>query len=399
MMDISRGRNRLAVGAGVGAATLLIAMLAGGSSASAEEDEFGVDGLESSSDLEGQPFFEADLYAEDHSATDEGAFAVVYASPSQETIEAMQLGESIKLSPVAFDRTDESGHIEMRLSDPNALEPFADDEGNVNLEMLASDGTSSYSHSFTVDASAVGEEATEGLSRLSSARSTSVRRSAPEPVKVHAVGPVTGKSSKIEKSGCTYTYVKNLGLMNVNVGYGYAVKGAATVSFNYKSGASTSLGISTSASGVAGTFTSGGTQSMSSDEAQGFPATDGGNIFKTKFRYGMWKNQCSGQPWGNILIYQVKPKNFEGGSIVTSASIPSATYCVPQVKGADYTQNKSTAYESSVGVASAPQIGINMSSRTGYSNAASLHFVWKKAGKLCGTNGTPGSSPKRLVAK
>ena len=51
------------------------------------------------------------------------------------------------------------------------------------------------------------------------------------------------------------------------------------------------------------------------------------------------------------------------------------------------------------GVAIKPKIGIDLSSRTGFTTTARRKVDFAKAGKLCGVSGVPAGSPGLLVVK
>jgi hypothetical protein len=68
-----------------------------------------------------------------------------------------------------------------------------------------------------------------------------------------------------------------------------------------------------------------------------------------------------------------------------------------EMAGADWNLNYSSATTYSGAVQIAGDIGFNLSAHTGYTNNADLHTYNTLAADLCGTNGTPGTIPKRLV--
>jgi hypothetical protein len=351
-------------------------------------------GLVKSDFLAGPTVLSARLISDGRAAR-AGSYAVLYAWPSQETIERIDLGETVKLVPVGYDIVDQAGRVDLKISDADALARYANEHGVVNLEMIATDDESVYSYSIGID----GAVTADGSKRLL----PHVLEAAQEEVTVNPVpGAIAAENVSFEKSGCISTFVQDYGLKTVDIAWAYAVPGAATVDFTYSQGASTTIGVAVSATGTYGSFSASGSGTTTAGASQGFPATDGYKILSTKFRFGKWKLECSGYPHGDFLQYRSGVKNFEGGSLIRSVSSPPSTpaaYCIPQAKGADWMKDETTAYESSGGAQVSSAIGINLSSRTGYSTKASLLYVWKKAGKLCGTNATPVNGAKRLVAK
>jgi hypothetical protein len=317
-----------------------------------------------------------------------GAKAVLYAWPDERSLARMKLGDQVKLIPVATATSDVRGHLDLRITRSDVLTTRADAHGFANVELIATDATSTYSRSFPVS--------------LATRSNSPVTALLDGSTKVAALGPLITPRTRGSVSGRTSRFVKDLGMRNVTVAYAYAVPGAATVQFIYKEGATSALGVAGSVSGKYGTFKASGTTSRAANAEQGFPKVSGYKELITKFRYGKWKVQCSGYPHGEFVKYTVAPKNFEGGGILKEVKAPPATRkanCVPQKKGSWYRKSDTTAYENAVGASLSPVIGIDLSARTGYTKSASLHFVWKRTGQLCGTNAPPGKNPKRLVAK
>lgn len=76
----------------------------------------------------------------------------------------------------------------------------------------------------------------------------------------------------------------------------------------------------------------------------------------------------------------------------------SSSYCVPEAAGSPFTKTTTAATTWTNGTHLGPVIGIDLSSKTGYSSESAVHFLFTANGRLCGTNGDPGATPGRLVA-
>jgi hypothetical protein len=119
----------------------------------------------------------------------------------------------------------------------------------------------------------------------------------------------------------------------------------------------------------------------------------GGHYHYTQFHYQNWQEQCF---TGNT--YTVKPVAWDGGAIYGGASYPSTPYCVTQQAGTGFTKNSTTAITWSNGASLASIIGIDLSSRTGYTSSAEITFHFSATHRLCGKGGTPGSTAYLLQA-
>ena len=118
----------------------------------------------------------------------------------------------------------------------------------------------------------------------------------------------------------------------------------------------------------------------------------------TQFRYGRYGYWCDTQP--GYLKYQVYARYWSGGSSTYAPSTsPSAPYCVSNTANTTFTKSTTTADNFSTGADTSGSIGIDLSSRTGYTSALKLVFKFTSTRQPCGTNDFPGgSNPKRLVA-
>ncbi len=166
--------------------------------------------------------------------------------------------------------------------------------------------------------------------------------------------------------------------------------------FTYLSGSSSTLG----AAADTGGWTASGTYTVSGGATQNWPyvnVTNGYNR-KTDFTYKEYLNTCNG--------YSTHATDWEGGNTTSTVSIQPAGDCVPEnatQQNPTFDLNYSQAWTYSTGV-TVPQIGINLSARSGYSNATSTAFWFTDFAHqryLCGRTGFPGytaQSPGYLVA-
>lgn len=77
---------------------------------------------------------------------------------------------------------------------------------------------------------------------------------------------------------------------------------------------------------------------------------------------------------------------------------PTASYCSTTLAGGTTTKDAGVAVQWSTGVQLNSVIGVDLSSRTGFTSNAKIVFKWQRAGRLSGTNTTwPGAA--RAVGK
>ena len=70
-----------------------------------------------------------------------------------------------------------------------------------------------------------------------------------------------------------------------------------------------------------------------------------------------------------------------------------------QMKGSSPQSNntKAVTWKRKLGLQSA--LGFEASTESGYDKGAQLTYLYLHSGRLCGTNGAPGGSPRQLVAR
>lgn len=381
-----------------------------------------------------------------------GAIVTLYAMPVETAQKHYAEGASGVMAALGQYRTDRNGRYAAAVKRA-ALAPFRDPGGNVNIQMFARDarGANIASIGFGVEPvePITGAAAATRLGRSAIASSPLVpvaindltlttpdksvsansTRMALVPPTAKATGdpatrmgdpgnaptkswikPMSAKDSFVNGAGatgavasptlsvCMWNLVKDLGNRTVWVGGTYVKATGVTADLAYNNGASSSLGMGVSTSGKYGSFSASGTRSVASNGSVDFPTNTGFQHDYTQFRYGKYGYSCDSSP--GFRKYNVQARYWVGGATTYAPSLsPTANYCMPYQAGAKATQETSTAYEFSTGADISGAIGIDLSSRSGYSKAVKTVFTFKSTRKLCGTNGYPGQSPKRLVAK
>jgi hypothetical protein len=221
-----------------------------------------------------------------------------------------------------------------------------------------------------------------------------------EPIALVPAGPSEGPTEPgdptTEPGGappvCTWKKAATLGPRWVGLGSGYTTN-STTMTFSYKAGSTTALGVGMSVGGAG--FKASGTTTVSSGVAIGFPSAIGvtGKVWRSQFVFARYTSKCH-----SVNRVQVRAVSFAGGAnIQTVTTPPTATFCVIQPTGSTFVLDQSRATSFTAAVSG--DIGISLSATTGYNNSTSITYSFAVGKRLCGKNGYPGASPGILVAK
>jgi hypothetical protein len=207
----------------------------------------------------------------------------------------------------------------------------------------------------------------------------------------NSAGIVNLEADPSSQRPCDVRVVKKLGKHETAVGATWVDQHDITSQFTFQQSSSSSLEIGESASGKAGSFTADGTNSQSvTNNDWIYPKTHKWNRFEwySEFSYDKEEQSCSSGRSG-IHRFFVESISWDGGTAVASpAHYPTATYCVPVLKGSGTGKSTGTAHTFSVGF-SIPVVGFTGSAQTGWSQTAYIAYHWGKAGQACGTNSYP----------
>jgi hypothetical protein len=370
-----------------------IAFLA--SAASAQAPPF-IPGLIDSAALDSSVVASGTLFREDGSLAPAGTLVRMSVWPSPEVLAEMEIGESVKISPVGYAVTDAAGGFQLRVSNGALVSRYVSAKtGRAEFEISAViDGTPAI-FNLSSDRAAVASSNTRAATPANAdARNIELK---PLPGGSKATSAVDSDGQKSLEKACTGTLISNYSPW-VTVLQGFAPSGVKMTA-GYSTGASSTLGVGTSLSGSSGSFSASGTSTISSDASIGFAAVTvpAGKHWKTQFRYSKFMYYCYEQ--NPSTTYQTRPVDFIGGTQALNATAPSATYCSTYNAGDHFTKNDSTATTFSGGVDISGSIGIDLSARTGYSSTAKLRFDFTATRNLCGTSGFPPGNAGRLVAK
>jgi hypothetical protein len=314
------------------------------------------------------------------------------AWPTAEVLAAAENGDTVKLGTVAKTIPSPDGTFVLRIDPKAPIAEFMGPDGAVNFDIVHSSpgrqtmvaitrwfkgGATSGSWHATPDESTTNDLAVS----LTDAATIEV-------------GPVEAQEP-IEKA-CGTAVLATWNNRIVTVGEVYTGPNA-TGDFEYINGASSTLGVGYSVSGSYGSFSASGTNAMSSTFTENYPAQaqNRRTVMQTEFGYRKYRTAChNGTFW-----YNVRPYQFQGGqTMYTAASSPTANNCVSYVKGGSTTKDTGTAITFTNGAHLAGVIGIDLSSKTGFTANTKIKFTWVNAGRLCGTNAFPPQAA-RVVGK
>lgn len=218
---------------------------------------------------------------------------------------------------------------------------------------------------------------------------------------IPAMGSATTPSAAATTGGgdCYVTLVQDYGTKDGIVGQTNSKTTGISHDFTYTAGASSSLGIGYSANGSYGSFSQSGTMAKSSTSTWGYPV-QGDNIarrYHTYWRYGKYELSCG---WYTDPWYEARTSSFAGGTALSSVGFPGYKYCVNFVGGSDFTKDTNSAYNFTTGISIASSIGIDLSTQTGYTTNAKIHYHNKITSlrHLCGYGDYPAGKTSFVVA-
>lgn len=314
-----------------------------------------------------------------------GTPVVIMVWPDSESLGRLPIGAAVPTENVAIATTDALGKFVLRLDGSKSLTQFANTNGIVNFDVVA--GTGSARAAFSMSQSLVQLSASEIAKSVSGAPAEAAHVTM-------ALGPdaatsATRSAAVVPTIGCSLQKIGTYGLQWVSVGETYT-HAYSTAKFTFNASSGSSLGVAVSSGGA---FTASGTSSTSSSTTITFPtaAVSTSRIWRSQYVYDKYTDLC-----GHTYA---RPGAFGGsqGYLITGA--PTSTYCVVTLGGSTFERASSTASTFAGGVGIAAAIGINLSAQTGFSTSAKVAYTFSASGHICGTNGLPGSSPGRLVAK
>ncbi|GAB3056954.1 hypothetical protein GCM10027053_18120 [Intrasporangium mesophilum] len=317
-------------------------------------------------------------------------------------------GDRIKLLPVSVASTDSQGNFRLTLRRSAELEQYIDPTTRLlDLDVLAQSGDERGTYSFTVTI----PPATGGsLTGVRLARDET--RSADTGVTIRLRGPAaptsrTPSASSRDVAPSTAAVLPKLCSTTTGPSYyPYVLTGSLystwsgfTGSYEYKTSATSNLGVGYSISGAYGTFSQSGTSTKSS--SQTFTWNQTGifyKYYKPQWKYTKYDTWC-GSGWVYSTYHYVRPQFATGGGTTTSfSSAPSATRCVAQ-SGYSWTTDNETALTWTNGVSIKSALGVDLSANSSWTDNNRISITNGKYRHVCGTRDYPGGTFGELVVK
>jgi hypothetical protein len=330
---------------------------------------------------------------------------ILYAWPSGDAVAQQQVGDTMALTEVGSFKTASDGRFELSVDDVAKLQKQADKNGIVNFEIVAS--TADGPATFTFPKILKEKDGAFELVESDLDKKGKPKALKPKKLRLKSHGDTIDSDveydpeSAIIDKGCSQKLVQDLGTQWTVVGSTYSTASGINHDLIYSASAFNEIGVGYSGTGTYGSFKQEGTAGISSTNAVEFPFMSGaGNRqYRTTFRYGKYEFNCSSYgSWEPEHYYKVLPMNHAlGNGYVTPPSPPTANYCQPQIGGTSSSPLRveilnNRSYTWTLGAALKAGIGINLSSRSGYTRESKLRFAFYGNRQLCGNNGDPGVS-------
>ncbi|MGW7295309.1 hypothetical protein ACWGIB_23315 [Streptomyces xiamenensis] len=339
------------------------------------------------------------------------AYVYLQAWPDGESLGEIEEGASVDAPIIAKTRSTDQGRYELRLEDVSVLSQLASTSGNVDVDVVATDGSATdiavHSFSLRVGPSEELENADPGdIAQVALSESGpdagEVRQSAT--VDVQMVERDEDEVSTLDfANGCPVSgtkYLSSFGKKWVYVGSNYQTgPSGAKGTFRFSKNAESTLGVGISGSGKYGSWSTSGSLKRSSTASVGF-GTQGpktGSHHFTMYTYGKYCTTTRSP--GPSFTFSTRATSFAGGADTRSASYPTANHCVRFKKDSDFIKDTTKMTSWASGAKLGSSLGIDLSAQTGFTSTASVKFTFPQAAALCGTKGNPGGNPGRLVAR
>lgn len=328
-----------------------------------------------------------------------GATVVLAVESSNEALAQMRVGGQYQDRFVSRTTTSRNGHWSLRLPATTELSGNVSRAGDVNFEVMSTGaGWSAVSYFNSAGAHVVTGTPKAGDVVVSDRAGRRIAL----PVSADSLR-VTLRASGVHRSktptragvvvpfACATRLISDLGPRLATVGEGFSDASSVTTSFTYGVGQSSTLGVAVSTTGSASGYSASGTAGISKTSSGSGTSTFApfsgavNRSFRTNFDYRKYLTQCTSSGY-----YTVKPVSWYGGAGSYSIGDIAMGYCVGYEAYSTFKLNTTTASTITSGVSLSSVIGINLTSRTGYSSTAALTYYMGSTGHpVCGKNNYP----------
>jgi|GEM_PF-2079574 hypothetical protein len=323
----------------------------------------------------------------DGSATgfaDHGYGVQVYASalPSEETLDAMQPGDTTHNLPLARGTVDARGRFHLRAELGALPRDYVGKAGQVDVVIVAWDGKKQ------------GEVTASTFGSLSDERPLPAVRLVADETQVSQASDSFDKASL----DCKETLLSRNHLRNASIGESLTPDYSQTASMTYKGSQSVSLGVAINVSNDTVGFKSSGSVSRTSGFSATWSASANNRSYLLQSELGYYKQTCYNAVSGTYAYtkYSYRAIKLTGGYSTGSASTFSVVSCTSPLAKGTWTRSASNAkaYSNGVGFDISGLAGIDVTSTSNYDTSNALTYTQPTANKykLCGNNDYPSSA-------
>lgn len=331
----------------------------------------------------------------------------VIAWPDSQKLAKLKEGQSVKLAEVSSVKTDSSGKFSLA----PALRAAAKRSTPLNVMIVANDGQTPYQYSTVLSGTDVATSNSTLLSQAGSAANVSlskdafVMKPASDVQKSDLANGVATQAAVATPASysCSTRLEKKVGTSYAQVGATFLYTTGASAKFQFRKGTNSSLGVASSSSGKKGSFSAGGTTSVTSDVTLDFPTKKSGIWFyKAQVESGKFSTVCQNLSGPGIRqSYQVRPIDFTGGMrMVKGTGFSENHKCVKFLKNSTFTKDKTRAVTWNRGLTLPSIAGISVSSQSGFTT--STRVIYKSGSKnrqLCGHKDWPAKNAGSIKLK
>ncbi|MDR1633345.1 MAG: hypothetical protein LBS27_00115 [Bifidobacteriaceae bacterium] len=341
----------------------------------------------------------------------EGALVTLEAWPRPEDLAAIPVGQAAQVTTVAKAVTDTGGQFELKIEDASLVDQYADDQGQVDLDVVVLVEGGRESAGFTAVVSADDSDGVEVISTTEDGTGTAgIELAATEPLSPQDAVEESETAAGLKDSYCNWFKWSTAPDVIMQFEHLASTTNQVQGTTKYQSGRSSIVGWAASTKSTIG-YSAKGTKTVTSNATYGFNTYTG--PFSTRFfryvGYDKWRFGCVPSYNPKITVwqeqYQIKPSGYAHGAKEDSkAATPSAGHCEPIANNVTYASHKATTFTGGVDFANSFAT-IDLQATSGRDSGISSTFKLKSGAtargfQVCGTTNFPfKNNPGALVAK
>ena len=346
-----------------------------------------------SDEIEGVSVISGTVYDQDRITPASNVNVVLFAWPNSDEMESLLEGESFERIPLGICTSGKDGSYYLKIDPEVNLDSIWSKFGTIDCELLAVNDKkyNSFSFSLMKEYSGIDKNHLSADAAYIDISNGNVFQGIIVDVSLIS-RPDT--NSKEVLSGGEYL-IETYPAQWVNVGHVLIKSNSITGKYTFSYGASTTIGAAISTSGDYGTYSASGTVSRGATSTVSFPQFSDVKLRYMDTQFVFSKYRCYFGFW----YYCVRASGFAGGAQISRlCSVPSGGYVTSYVAGSSFTRDSATANTESYGARVASIIGINLSSRSGYTSSSKLTYTFSQNGYVFGENNYPPLTTGRIWA-